>query len=124
MLSNDGLTYVVDNAFANRTLGEVAFGVELFGDGIVNTSLNDQFNQREIIDSAHRVGVVCLNIGIEQMPHVRFVWFDIQLFAGVFLYRLTQVSVELHFSLQPPHFSNRVTGFSEVLRQLGKRPHK
>ncbi|MNP64773.1 hypothetical protein D3C76_1602980 [compost metagenome] len=90
----------------------------------MNTSLNDQFNQREIFDGAHRISVICLNVSIEQMPHVRFEWLDIQLLTGMFLYRLTHVCIELYLSLQPPHFSNRVTGFSEVLRQLGKRPHK
>ncbi|MNR11168.1 hypothetical protein D3C85_1274560 [compost metagenome] len=99
LLADDGLANVIDNALRNRILGKLALRIELLGNGIVYTSLNDQLNQREIIDSAHRIGGIGLDIGIEQMPHIRFEWLDIQLFAGVFLDRLTKVGIELHFCL-------------------------
>ena len=50
LVADDRLADVVDDALGHRVLRELALLVELLGDGVMDAGLDDQLDQRVVVD--------------------------------------------------------------------------
>ena len=100
------------------------FLVQLSRNGVMDAGLDDQLGERQRIQVAQIGSGVCLNVGIEEVAHVRLVGLDVQLLARMLFDRGAGVAVKLHLLLQGRDFGIGVTCLSEILGDVRISAHE
>ncbi len=72
-----------------------AFLIELLGDGIVYSGVDDHPRQRQRFRIPQVNDIVAPDIRLKEMPHVRFVRLDVQLFARMPLNRCSELAINV-----------------------------
>ena len=85
----------------------------------MDAGFNDQLGQRQLAQLTQFLGRIGLNVGVDEVAHVRLVGLDIKLLAGVLLDCCAGLDVELDLPLDRCLRGLGIAGLSQILGQIG-----
>jgi len=87
LIADDRLADIVDDPLGDGIPRERALRVELACDGVVDAGLDDQLGERQLAQFTQTGRRIGLDVGIDEVAHVRLEGLDVQFLARMFLDR-------------------------------------
>ncbi len=81
----------------------------------MHAGLDDQLQQRVVVDCTHIIRRISLDIGVDEVAHVRLERLDVQLLAGMALDRRPYLGEERRFVIQRGDLTCCITSFVKML---------
>jgi hypothetical protein len=122
---------LLDNLFADVVLDGLGNRVlvslqspELSGDGIGDAGLHDQLHQTHIVEGRNLPRFVGLDVGVDQMPHVGFIRFEVQTLATGLANNLADIEVLGELLLDTGDVVTAVSCLFQLVGNVGVGTHE